>query len=98
MVFHLILALQGTGSVDAPAIPPDFDLQHVKASEDSAIIVTGRRTSQRIERAPVSEEPPLGRAEVGLFGKARADVHVESHSLAGGAISNRVMVGIKMPF
>lgn len=98
MTFGLILALQGAAAMDATAIPPDFDLKRVQPSEDGSIVVTARRQSQRIEPQPISEEPPLGRAETGLFGKVRANVHVESQALAGGATSNRVMVGIKMPF
>ncbi len=98
MMLRLILALQTIGAVDATTIPSGFDLKKVKPSEDGSIVVTGRRQSQRIERAPISEEPPLGRAEIGLLGKARANVHLESQGMGGGATSNRVMVGIKMPF
>lgn len=88
----LILALQNVG-----AIPPDFDLKSVRPSLDT-IVVTARRQSQRIEPTPVSEEPPLGRAEMGLFGKVKGNLHLESQSMANGTTSQRVMVGVKIPF
>lgn len=95
-MLRLILALQ---SVVASDIPPDFNLSKVKPSPDpGAIIVTARRQSQRIERAPLDTEPPLGRAEIGLFGDAKANLHVESQSFGNGTTSQRVMVGIKIPF
>jgi hypothetical protein len=79
--------------------PPDFDLRSVRSSADhDAIVVTGRRPIQRIERDPAPTEPPMGRAEIPLFGKVRGDVRLESGALAGGATSQRVMVGVKLPF
>ncbi len=92
-MLRLILALQ---SVDA--IPPDFDLATVKPAAPETIVVTARRQSQRIEREPVSNAPPLGRAEIGLFGNAKADLHVDSQSFGNGTTSKRVMVGVKIPF
>jgi len=95
-MLRLIIALQSVGTGE---IPPDFDLAKVQpATDPSAIVVTGRRDSQRVERQPVTDEPPLGRAEFGLLGKAKANIHVESAGMAGGATSQRVMVGIKLPF
>lgn len=91
-MLRLILTLQSIG-----AIPPDFDLKSVQPSVDS-IVVTARRQSQRIERAPVSDEPPLGRAEMGLFGKVKGNLHVESQGMGNGTTSQRVMVGVKIPF
>jgi hypothetical protein len=97
MMLRLILALQSVGAGD---IPPDFDLKKMQPSPDAnAIVVTARRSSQRIEREPVGEEePPLGRAEFGLFGKVKGNVHAESQSFGNGTTSQRVMVGIKLPF
>lgn len=92
----LILTLQTIG---AGEIPADFDLRSVRPAPDpNAIVVTGRRTDQRIERPPIDTEPPLGRAETGLIGNAKIDLHVESGTLAGGASSQRAMVRIKIPF
>ena len=45
-----------------------------------------------------SDEAPLGRAETTLFGKVKGNVHVESQGMANGTTSQRVMVGIKLPF
>ncbi len=96
MMLHLVLALQSVGATD---IPPGFDLKTVKPSPDAnAIIVTARRQSQRVEREPLSTEPPLGRAEMGLFGDVKANLHVESQSFGNGTTSQRVMVGVKIPF
>ncbi|MDI1294960.1 MAG: hypothetical protein PSY12_03615 [bacterium] len=43
-------------------------------------------------------EPPLGRAEMGLFGKVKGNLHVESQTMGNGTTSQRVMVGVKIPF
>lgn len=98
MMLHLILALQSAGAADIPA---DFDLRMVKPSPDAnAIVVTARRQSQRVDNDPdpSNTEPPLGRAEMGLFGKVKGNVHVESQGMANGTTSQRVMVGVKIPF
>ncbi|MBU0868161.1 MAG: hypothetical protein KJ876_08460, partial [Alphaproteobacteria bacterium] len=69
-MLRFVLALQAMGE-----IPPDFDLKKVQPSVDS-IVVTARRQNQRIDSAPVTEEPPLGRAEMELFGKVKGNVRV----------------------
>lgn len=98
MILRLMMALQSIGA-GAGDIPADFDLKSVKPSPDAnAIIVTGRHQSQRVEREAVSTEPPLGRAETGLFGKVKGNLHVESQSFGNGTTSQRVMVGVKVPF
>ncbi|MDX3899620.1 MAG: hypothetical protein QHC40_03770 [Sphingobium sp.] len=94
---RLLIALQSAAAV--PIAPIDFDLKKAPPPDNGAIVVTGRRLSQRVEREPEETgEPPLGRAEIGLFGKVRANVHVESQSFPNGSTSPRVMTGIKMPF
>ncbi|WP_261935459.1 hypothetical protein [Sphingomonas bisphenolicum] len=96
MMLRLVLALQSVGATD---IPPDFDLKRVKPSPNTnAIIVTARKPSQRVDREPLSIEPPLGRAEIGLFGDVKANLHVESQGFGNGTTSQRVMVGVKIPF
>ncbi|WP_246171552.1 hypothetical protein [Sphingobium limneticum] len=98
MMLRLILALQSVGAADIPA---DFDLNKVKPSPDAnAIVVTARRQSQRVDNEPVplNSEPPLGRAEMGLFGKVKGNVRAESQSFSNGTTSQRVMVGVKIPF
>lgn len=97
-MLRLILALQSIGATD---IPPDFNLRNVKPSADpNAIVVTARKQSQRVDREMLatSDEPPLGRAETGLFGKVKGNLRVESQGMANGTTSQRVMVGIKLPF
>lgn len=97
-MLRLLMALQSVGGTD---IPPDFDLQKVQpAPNPNAIVVTGRRRDERVERevAATSDEPPLGRAETTLFGKVKGNVHVESQTMGNGTTSQRVMVGIKLPF
>ncbi|GBH29210.1 MAG: hypothetical protein EPO45_11310 [Sphingobium sp.] len=90
-MLRFVLALQAMGE-----IPPDFDLKKVQPSVDS-IVVTARRQNQRIDSAPVTEEPPLGRAEMELFGKVKGNVRVESQGMGNGTTSQRVMVGVKIP-
>lgn len=97
-MLRLILALQSLGAADIPA---DFDLKKVERAPDpNAIVVTARRQSQRVDREMLatSDEPPLGRAETPLFGKVKGNVHVESQAMGNGTTSQRVMVGIKLPF
>ena len=97
-MLRLLMALQSVGGTD---IPPDFDLQKVQpAPNPNAIVVTGRRRDERVERevAATSEEPPLDRAKTTLFGKVKGNVHVESQTMANDTTSQRVMVGIKLPF
>ncbi|QGP80223.1 hypothetical protein GL174_08420 [Sphingobium sp. CAP-1] len=96
-MLRLMMALQSAGAGDIPA---DFDLKKVQPAADaSAIVVTAQRRNQRIERAPPpGTEPPLGKAEFRLFGQVKANVHAESQGFANGTTSQRVMVGIKLPF
>lgn len=95
-MLRLVLTLQ---SVGATGIPPDFDLKKVQPSPDAdTIVVTARKQNHRIDREPADTEPPLGRAEIGLFGDAKANLHVESQSLGNGTTSQRVMVKVKIPF
>ena len=93
-MMRLILALQTVG---ATGIPSDFNLKSVKPSAPDTIVVTGRRRSQRIEPDAITGEPPLGRAEIAI-GNAKADLQVSSQSFGNGTTSQRVMVGIKIPF
>jgi len=97
MMLRLILSLQSAGSA---GIPADFDLRKLTpAPAGDAIVVTARRQSQRIETGePQNMEPPLGRAEIGLFGKVKGNLQVQSQTFGNGTTSQRVMVGIKLPF
>jgi hypothetical protein len=108
MMVRLLMTLQSAAAGATPVIPIDYDLRKTPASTDKGktpastdkggIVVTGRRLSQRIEREPQSTEPPLGRAEVGLFGKVKGNIHVESQSFGNGTTSTRAMVTLKVPF
>jgi hypothetical protein len=96
----------------APPAPRriDFDLATYKAGPDaggctpgdgSDIVVCGpRRTNgtypyERMAR--IFESGPLD-AETGLTGTLRGRAYVESVGLPSGFTSNRIMVGIKLPF
>lgn len=66
---------------------------------DGAIVVCAA-DPDRFRMKPLAAEfhnDPV-RAEVGLGGGARLDVHVSSAALPGGAVSKRVMVGLKIRF
>lgn len=98
-MLRLLLALQSVGAAAGDPAVTGFDLRHVKETPQAgSIVVTARRRSQRVEREPVTQEPPLGRAEMRLFGKTKANLHVESQGMANGTTSQRVMVGMKIPF
>jgi hypothetical protein len=67
----------------------------------AAIVVCGRRRSggaypmEEMERRYA--QGPLV-AEIGLTGAMRGRAYVESVEFPGGQVSNRVMVGIRLPF
>lgn len=71
------------------------------ADAPAAIVVCGRRRSggaypmEEMERL-YAQEPLV--AEIGLIGNARARAYVQSVEFPNGQVSNRVMIGIKLPF
>jgi hypothetical protein len=94
--------------------PIDFDLARYRSGEPglalpgrdcagggAAIVVCGRRRSggayplEEMERLFGSRALV---AETGLTGAMRGRAFVESVEFPGGQISNRIMVGIKLPF
>jgi hypothetical protein len=94
--------------------PIDFDLARYRPSDagfaatsracrsgdPDAIVVCGRRspgTYPLDEMAAVFEPRPLV-AEIRLIGNLRARAFVEAVELAPGVVSNRLMVGIRLPF
>ena len=107
MPLLLLLVLQAA----APALPAiDFDLARLRApdarpSQDAGdgaqVVVIGRRPPPNAYRLPDLtgrwQERPV-RAETSLGGGAVARAYVESVEFPGGQISQRVMVGIRMPF
>lgn len=111
MALAFLLALQAAA---APAPPEDFDLARVvpagpelggpvagcRRDVTEAIIVCGRRPGigdypiEQWERV-FAERPLVAEKK---FGRATARAFVEGATLGNGMISNRVMVGIKLPF
>ena len=90
--------------VKASAPPGDVhSLFHCDRSGDSAIVVCARRAGPAYpldEMARIFEAKPL-RAETGIGNGATANVHVEQGvppQLPPGVKTNRIMVGIKLPF
>lgn len=70
------------------------------ASDDpNQIIVCGSRgQGQRLEPLPdIYEKGPI-MAETRLFGRVTGCVCLEKATMPGGAVSNRIVVGLKMPF
>ena len=94
--------------------PIDFDLARYRSGEPglalpgrdcaaggAAIVVCGRRRSGGAY--PLEEMERLFAqgtlvAETGLVGAMRGRAYVESVEFPSGQVSNRVMVGIKLPF
>jgi hypothetical protein len=78
-----------------------FDLRDARSQHsDDAIVVTGRRRDDRATLTTGDEDEALylPRAETGLIGKSRIGITVEQQALSGGAVSNRAMVTLKVPF
>jgi hypothetical protein len=94
-------------------VPIDFDLARYRPGDfgaanracrngdAAAIVVCGRRTSAGAypldEMAAIFEPRPFV-AEIGLVGNLRAGAFVEAVELAPGVVSNRFLVGIRLPF
>jgi hypothetical protein len=72
-----------------------------RAGDPTAIVVCGRRNGAGAypldEMAAIFEPRPFV-AETGFIGNLRAAAFVESVELAPGLVSNRFMVGIRLPF
>lgn len=100
----LMLSLQATEPAALPAGAPepfdriDFDLGKVKRSATDEIVVTARRRDeQRLPPLPATKEEALPRAETGIVGTLRGGVTLEQQQLPG-AVSNRAMMKLKLPF
>ena len=72
-----------------------------RTAEDSEIVVCGRRPSGGAypieEMARLFAVEPLV-AEARLFGDVTGGVGIESSTLDRGAVSNRIMVRLRLPF
>lgn len=114
MSLALMLVLQAAvPPPPAPLVAPiDFDLARYRpgdfgtanracrSGDPAAIVVCGRRspgTYPLDEMAAIFEPRPLV-AETGLTGNLRARAFVDAVELAPGMVSNRLMVGIRLPF
>lgn len=88
--------------------PLDFDLARHQPAGGCAgagageVLVCGRRRSAAEDFpmghwARIFAERPI-RAEMDLGGNVQGRIHAEAVPMDRGAVSNRVMVGIRMPF
>lgn len=74
-----------------------------RGADPAAIVVCGRRGGGGAGAYPMAQmERRYGPrpliAEVGVAGDLRANLHVEAAAMDRGAVSNRVMIGLKLPF
>jgi hypothetical protein len=111
MSLTLMLALQAAAA-PAPALPEiDFDLARYSRIElglgrdacrrgGSEIVVCARRGAGAypLEEMARIFEPGRLIAETRLIGNVMGGVRVESVPMDRGAVSNRVMVGLRLPF
>lgn len=114
MSLVLAMLIQTTAPAPlAPLAAIDFDLARYRPAGDwtpgpacdradaSAIIVCGRRGrggAYPLEEMALIFEPRPIRAETGIAGNVRGDIHGESVALDRGAVSNRVMLRVGIPF
>ena len=110
----LLLAFQaGAASASPPPfLHIDFDLARFAPTElglpgrgcdrgdPSAITVCGRRAAGAYPLAEMARifEPHRLVAETRLSGNVTGDVHVESAPMDRGAVANRLMIGLRLPF
>lgn len=96
------------------AVPRDFDLAKLREEEEAPrlqracrgedpdeIVVCGKRPGggdyPYEEKARLYATKPVV-AEMDIGDGAKANAHVESVAMPGGAISKRIMIGVKLPF
>lgn len=65
-----------------------------------AIVVCGRRDAGAypLERMERLYGPRRLMAEIGIAGALRGDIHTEAVPMDRGAVSNRVLIGLRLPF
>lgn len=114
MSLTLILALQAaTAPPPPPALPAiDFDLARLPRlhfslgggrcdrADPSAIVVCARRGGGAYPLDEMARRFEPGRivAETRLFGNVMGDAHVEAVPMDRGAVSNRAMLRMRLPF
>jgi len=112
MSLTMILALQAATAAP-PALPAiDFDLARLPRldfslggprcdrADPNAIVICGRRggAAYPLEEMARRFEPGRIVAETRLFGNVMGDAHVEAVPMDRGAVSNRVMLRMRLPF
>lgn len=110
MSLALLIGLQAAAAAAPAAEPSDFDLARYRRSEAqdcgtpgaAEILVCGRRLNQATGPSAEMERRygprPLGKAEIGLGGGLVGRAFTESVAMDRGAVSKRLMIGIKLPF
>lgn len=114
LALMLVLQTAVPAPAPAVPVPIDFDLARLPREpagpglatracdrpDPSAIVVCGRRGGGLYpldEMAAIFVPGPVV-AEAGLAGPARIRAYVETMEFAPGLVSNRLMVGIRLPF
>src|ERR1043166_4564747 len=110
MPLALVLAFQAAAvPVPAPLLQLDFDLARYRApelglpgrtcdrSDPSAITVCARRGAGAYPLAEMARiyEPRRLVAEMGVAGNLSANVHLDGVAMDRGAISKRVLIGLR---
>ena len=112
MSLTLVLALQAAAAPPAPAFPAiDFDLARLPRPEfgvggrcdradPSAIVICAPRGGGAYPLGEMARMFEPGRivAETRLFGNVIGDAHVEAVPMDRGAVSNRAMLRLRLPF
>jgi hypothetical protein len=112
MSLTLILALQAAAPPPSALAPIDFDLARLPRREFAlggdrcnradpvAIVVCARRGGAGYPLGEMARifEPGRIVAETRLFGNVIGDAHVEAVPMDRGAVSNRAMLRLRLPF
>jgi len=82
-------------TLNAPADP-------CRSDDPTAIVICGSRGGEdkyRYRNLPSRyDENGVPRAEIGLGGDVKGNVHIEQKGLPGGTVSKRIMVTVTKPF
>lgn len=95
-------AARGFGEAPAGAVDKRYVAavpRHCPSAPEGQIVVCGTDPdSFRLKPVAGDFHNDPVRAEMGIGANTKLDIHLQSATLAGGAISNRVMVGLKIKF
>ena len=114
MSLALMMLVQAAAPAPLALAAVDFDLARYQPADaerwalgpacdradPSAIVVCGRRGRGTYPLEEMAElyEPHRILAETGIIGNLRGGVRVEAVELQPGVVSNRLLVGIRIPF